>query len=502
MVNQTIKLMYSSSLTNLCEVNSSFDTGVLKICYIGQNRNGSYISKEAMEKAIKTIYNCPIVCHYDRETDTIGGHDIELAKDPNGVMYVVNLTQPVGCIPESAHVWFEDFEEEDGTVHEYLCADVLLWKRQEAYRKIKSEGVSKHSMEITVIDGEQKDGVYIINDFIFTAFAIIGVEPCFEGSALKVFTTDQFKKELDEMKCELKKYYQSINSLNRVNYIENANLSEGGKNNLDEKNELLTTYGFKLEDLDFSIDDLSLEQLKEKLELKKKDFEMSGNIETSIRAALGVIKTPCEWSEDEETDRYIYIDYDNDKSEVYCYDIEDNWNIYGFTFSFNGDNVIIDFETKKRKKCALVDYDEGEQTSSIKEVFDQLIEVINNNADIKSKYQAATETIKSLEENVETLSKFKKEVEDASIRKEKDLIIEKFNDLVGIEAFDKLCEDADNYNVSDFEDACFIIRGKNVKVDQFSKTGNAIPKIKINNKNNKEVFSNEPYGGVVERLLK
>ena len=104
------------------------------------------------------------------------------------------MTQPIGLIPESARVWFEDFEEEDGTIHEYLYAEVLLWKRQEAYRKIIEDGITAHSMELTVKSGKMVDGIYHIEDFEFTAFALIGVEPCFEGSALETFSKQVYKR--------------------------------------------------------------------------------------------------------------------------------------------------------------------------------------------------------------------------------------------------------------------------------------------------------------------
>ena len=98
-MDKVLNMTYASSLTNLCEINSSFDTGILRICYTGTNRNGSAISKNAIQKSIQTIYNCPIVCNYDRETDTLGSHDMEIVRDDNGGLRIVNITQPVGVIP-------------------------------------------------------------------------------------------------------------------------------------------------------------------------------------------------------------------------------------------------------------------------------------------------------------------------------------------------------------------------------------------------------------------
>ncbi len=87
-------MTYTSSLSNLCEVNSSFDAGILQVAYEGKNRNGSFISRESFERSIKTIYNCPIVCNYDRETNSIGAHDILLVRDENDTLQMVNATTP------------------------------------------------------------------------------------------------------------------------------------------------------------------------------------------------------------------------------------------------------------------------------------------------------------------------------------------------------------------------------------------------------------------------
>ena len=104
-MSKVLNLTFASSLNNFCEVNSSFDSAILRIAYPGQNRNGSCISKETFEKCINTIYNCPIVTNYDRESNTLGGHDMEVVSDSDGNIRLVNLTTPVGVVPESSN-WF------------------------------------------------------------------------------------------------------------------------------------------------------------------------------------------------------------------------------------------------------------------------------------------------------------------------------------------------------------------------------------------------------------
>ena len=78
MGERNMSIVFSSGVRNLVERNSSFDSGVLRVAYTGKNRNNSFISKETFERCMPSIYNCPIVCNYDRESDTIGSHDMEL----------------------------------------------------------------------------------------------------------------------------------------------------------------------------------------------------------------------------------------------------------------------------------------------------------------------------------------------------------------------------------------------------------------------------------------
>ena len=202
-----MRIVFSSAISDWTERNSSFDSGVLRVAYTGRNRNNSFISKETFERCIQSIYNCPIVCRYDRDSDEIGAHDMELVEDADGSLKIVNITQPVGVIPESAKYWWEEIEDDSG-LHEYLCVEALIWKRQEAYQKIKDDGITSESMEISIKEGEMVDGVYVIKRFEFTAFCLLGTaEPCFESASLETFSYDGFKEKLADMMQDLKETF-------------------------------------------------------------------------------------------------------------------------------------------------------------------------------------------------------------------------------------------------------------------------------------------------------
>lgn len=484
-MNKVLNMTFASSLTNLCELNTSFDTGVLRICYTGDNRNGSHISKKAIENNLKSIYNCPVVCNYNREEGTFGGHDMEVVRAEDGGLYIANITQPVGVIPESSRVWFENFEEEDGTIHEYLYAEVLLWKRQEAYRKIKDDGVVAHSMEITVKKGNTVDGIYYIDDFEFTAFALIGVEPCFESSALEMFSKQNFKQQLFEMMQDLKESFNMVATSFEADNIHQEKYSmEGGKEVLENDIELTT---------DTTVEEgtpivHSEESTSAEVIVPTEDkFVLTSNIVDEICRVLDNERVECEWG---EFNRYHYADCDFDSNEVYCWDSND-WLLYGFAYTVDGDTITIDFESRKRKKYIIADFDESEQPSPFESVFANLKQKLCESAEWEAKYQTASDTIMSMETEVDELRQFKIDTETVVARGERDNVFAQFEDLNGVEAFENLRENCMEYDIATLEDKCYAIRGR-IGVGTKFTIKNAVPKIVIE----KGKETDEPYGGI------
>ena len=446
-------ITYESALTNLCERNSSFDSGVLRIAYPGRNRNKTSISKEVFERCIGSLRNCPVVCNYDRESDTLGGHDMEVVRDADGNIKVCNLTTPVGVIPESARVWWDNVTEEDGTVREYLYAEVLLWKRQEAYDKLKRDGVTAHSMEIKVKDGEMIDGYYVIYDFEFTAFALIGVTPCFESSAIEVFSLRGFKEQMEEMMKELKLsnglVYASAPSGAEDN---DRKKTEGGEDELDE---------VILNHVD--VEPEAEPAVSENGEAQT-EFTLTGDIVEALMRSLDVEKICCEWG---EYPKYCYVDCDIDIGEVYAWDRAD-WLLYGFKYEMNGDNAVIDFESKTRKKYVIADFDEGDQANPFPEVFEMMNKAIAENSEWESKYADSQSELATAMEKIGVLEQYKQDNEILKLKEEIAGVFAKFKDLEGIEAFEEMkaaatvsADDGSlSVSVEDLEEKCFALRGR------------------------------------------
>ena len=227
MMHQSIATIDSPEFINLqpLEINPLMSSCEIKVLYLGENRNHSYITKDVATEMAKTLRGAPIVGYYKEEKDDFADHGERMIFDDEGIKFEC-LTRPYGFVAPDAKVWFQKFDDVDefgNTItREYLMTTGYLWTGQ--YEECKSvvEGGKPQSMEL---DEESLEGhwstnsktgmdFFIINDAIFSKLCILGedVEPCFEGSSItapevsKTFTKmdDNFKKTLYAMMQDLK----------------------------------------------------------------------------------------------------------------------------------------------------------------------------------------------------------------------------------------------------------------------------------------------------------
>lgn len=216
-----------SPLVSKCEI---------KVLYVGENRNRSYITKEVATEMAQTLPGCPIVGYYIETKEDFGDHGDQIIIDAEGVKFK-KLTKPYGFVAPNSRVWFQEFEDTDEfgnkTIREYLMTEGFLWTEQYEECKRVVEMGNPQSMELDekTLKGHwsinTNTGVefFIINDAIFSKLCILGedVEPCFEGAdvtAPKVSATfsknDEFVQNLFTMMEQLK-YTLSNNEGGQLN---------------------------------------------------------------------------------------------------------------------------------------------------------------------------------------------------------------------------------------------------------------------------------------------
>lgn len=226
-MHKSIATINSPEFINLAplDINPLMSSCEIKVLYLGENRNHTYISKEVATDMAKTLRGAPIVGYYKEEKEDFRDHGNQVILDDEGIKFNC-LTKPYGFVSPDAKVWFQEFEDTDdfGNVitREYLMTTGYLWTGQYEECKSAVEGEGKpHSMEL---DGDSLDGhwetntktgmdFFIINDATFSKLCILGddVEPCFEGSkvsAPEISTSfskvdDNFKKTLFTMMQDL-----------------------------------------------------------------------------------------------------------------------------------------------------------------------------------------------------------------------------------------------------------------------------------------------------------
>lgn len=226
MMHQSIATIDSPEFINLqpLEINPLMSRCEIKVLYLGENRNHSYITKEVAAEMAKTLRGAPIVGYYKEEKEDFRDHGEKVVFDDEGMKFEC-MTKPYGFVAPDAKVWFQKFEDTDEfgnqLTREYLMTTGYLWTGQFEEAKLAIDEGRPQSMELDVetLDGHWSTNsntgmdFFIINDAIFSKLCILGedVEPCFEGASVtapevsKNFSLDNdFRKTLYTMMQDLK----------------------------------------------------------------------------------------------------------------------------------------------------------------------------------------------------------------------------------------------------------------------------------------------------------
>ena len=516
-----------ASLSDITDLNASFATGKLRVMYTGENRNGSAFSPEVVENALPTLRNIPIVAHYDIDANSIGSHDVGLVRDENGIRFR-NLTEPCGVVPESAEACFAEEADEGGVTHNYLKIEpVILWKRQEVFRHITEDldGKVDHSMEVSIhaFHKDKDSDVLVVDDFSFEALCLLeSAEPCFEGSELELFSTEDFRTKMEQMMGELRETFSEtcnhmVNPPTGEIDIEGNHTNEEGGRVLDEKLALLEEFQMSAEELDFSIDDFSVEELREKFEAIREaaasadvpeadgasepaEFELSCNMRKVICDALQERKVQKPWGEEPA---FLFEDFDPDAGMVYAI-CTASWNLFGLPYRMEGDSVVVDFDAARRMKLAYVEFDEGEEVGEEAGMFsaveDKFLNACEENRkeveELTEKFDNLNQELTELKEStadIEELRTFRANAEAEAEAQARCEVFSKFEDLNGNEAFEALRADSAGLGLDELEEKCYAIRGKIGTPAKFA-VKEKTPKLRV--MTNGKAGTAEPYGGL------
>ena len=457
-------LEFQASISDVKQVNPLFSTCKVRVLYTGKNRNMSIITKDAVEKALPTLKNIPIVGEYSEEIEDYKGHGGKI--DLDSYKYV-HTTKPYGVVPESATYEWEEVKGKDGAIREYLTINgCYLWtgRYEEAYDVI--ENGKGQSMEIEVVDGQwdEAEEAYRIDNFIFSALCILGdnVEPAFEEASITAYSLDKdsFKQEFSTMLKELKEslsYEKEENSMLK---------------------ELLEKYSLTIEELTakgIKFDEISEDELEAKI---IEVFEIDVNDSDDSKDDIDDSNTGQDDEGHKEDDNEDDVEpADEDKDVDNDDDTDDNDD--------EGDEGKDDDDESDNEP----ESDEFELESRIKELESELEKA---NSSLKD----ANKTISTLKEEVESLREFKLGVE----KKEHEAKVQEMFNNFQLNEADVEGIDIHAFSLEELEEKCYAILGRKLASKKnFSKSKDEGIRLPIGNDDQDE--QPKPYGGLIEKYM-
>ena len=413
---------------------------MIKVCYVGDNRNGTSFSKDLLREMGRNVPGSPIVGYYNKENKDFEEHNRELELHDDGTYEIIDTTKAYGFVPTDAKVWFQKFKD-DGVEHEYLCTEGWLWTKvyEEAQRVIthgnnQSMELNRETSKGTWANREnQHKRIFIYSEALIEKLCVLGetYEPCFEGAQIK----EQFALHKDELQAIKHDLYAMMDQLKEA-------LEEGGT-------KVFTTYALE-------IGDTLWNSLRESL---GDEYSIRGAYEEEGQKFAVVQKSEedtlyrMNFSVDEESFTY------SDMSEI-TMDAEQ------LTFSFE-DGMFKKEEEDEDKKEQSDDNNSDDNTEGEDEKEDEKkkynLEEVTEYAELKAQYDelegkfnALQESANQMTEELTSLREFKLEAD----RKEKQAMIDKFF-MLSDEDKQDCVDNIDTYSLSDIEAKLSVICVRN-----------------------------------------
>ena len=286
------RIYFNSSISKFEKVqNTGFLLGRARIAYAGENRNGSYISRETFDSALGSLSLIPVVGNWMPEKNNFGGHDYAIEGEGN-TLRIVEKTRPYGVVMENHNAEWVDVEDGEGNIKKYLECDVVLWeeKYQEPIKKVVDGGVNQ-SMEIvpTRASFNNNTGLYDVDSFYYSALCLLGrdeensennIEPCFEDSQIVAYqfnlNKEEFKFEFKLMMDELKSYFKGGESVEEKKFEEEEIVKTIDEAIEETTEEFVEETTEEVEETTIDTSEEAIEEVAEE-EIIDEDFELKYN---------------------------------------------------------------------------------------------------------------------------------------------------------------------------------------------------------------------------------
>ena len=424
----------------------------LKVCHTELNRNGSFISKENMEKGMPTLKYRPILAHIHELKDgtkDFYAHNMEIVENEDGESEVNYIEKQVGCFTAD-DPWLEYDKDMDKT---YVMAySVIPEQYTEAADIIRRKNGSKVSCELVIneLSYNAKEKYLDLTDFYFSGCTLLGCDE--EGNEIgegmlgaRADITDFCHKE--PVFTYHDKLIEILEELNITLKGFNKNSEEGGDEEMDNfENEVVE----EVVETEVEVNEV------EETVVETNDVEDTEVVEETETEETSASENGDEVQEEfEETHEEakveekftkiftVELSHDDIRWALYNliaqYDEEDN-DYYGIRAVYDNYFIMCGWVNNKLYKVGYsVDgenvYLEGER----QEVFELIVT------------ESEKIAIEKMRENYDSLVKYKEDTEAAALQAQKDAVFadEKYAKVVNTKAFKNLVENSKDYSVEE-----------------------------------------------------
>lgn len=520
----------------------------IDVMHTGANLNKTSFTKDAINKAVPTICNTPIlgyvVDELDEEDKDFKGHEHELRITNKDVKYVY-AGQAYGVIPESCNPRWIVKDDGTGIEREYLRVDGLIWtKFSDPVDIFTRDGTKNHSVELTdmACGPADKNGNVPVGSFKFDGCCILSttdpsIKPAMTGSCVTAnFSVEDITAQIRDRLYE----YQAI----QQNYTaQNDNPSDEEKGdttpmNENEKNSVATAENTAAENhetatppAENTVQEPETQTTEKSVPAEGEDktpaaentvankdegeaaptentaptaegepaasseFTLTANqLRDEVYNALLEIQVPSRWDHECMIPKYWLTDIQD--NEVIVTD-SGTYQLMGIPYSMNGDNVVLEYENIKRKKVIYEDWDNGDVMPGLITMFSTLTDKL---VELSDSYTKAANEVSEIKPKLEAYQQAEADAKAAEMEAKRNALFATFDEKLGADAEYIALKENKEISYSDLETKCYALVGR--KSAEFSY---------VPNKNNKGTVrfgvggtqngSDVAYGGLIEHYL-
>lgn len=520
----------------------------IDVMHTGANLNKTSFTKDAINKAVPTICNTPIlgyvVDELDEEDKDFKGHEHELRITNKDVKYVY-AGQAYGVIPESCNPRWIVKDDGTGIEREYLRVDGLIWtKFSDPVDIFIRDGTKNHSVELTdmACGPADKNGNVPVGSFKFDGCCILSttdpsIKPAMTGSCVTAnFSVEDITAQIRDRLYE----YQAI----QQNYTaQNDNPSDEEKGdttpmNENEKNSVATAENTAAENhetatppAENTVQEPETQTTEKSVPAEGEDktpaaentvankdegeaaptentaptaegepaasseFTLTANqLRDEVYNALLEIQVPSRWDHECMIPKYWLTDIQD--NEVIVTD-SGTYQLMGIPYSMNGDNVVLEYENIKRKKVVYEDWDNGDVMPGLITMFSTLTDKL---VELYDSYTKAANEVSEIKPKLEAYQQAEADAKAAEMEAKRNALFATFDEKLGADAEYIALKENKEISYSDLETKCYALVGR--KSAEFSY---------VPNKNNKGTVrfgvggtqngSDVAYGGLIEHYL-